>query len=156
MSTGGFEQVEWSPCISTHHLTPLSCSRVTPVLEDWEVERLRQFISRLNIGYSKLYDATNGLYLHVDDRGQLQSTPKDCDAPEMFWTRSGDRCIENYFTGQFLEFELGLFVVAQEDSTCKCKYRRSRFQWHQLQWHSIGPSGWSDTFLISQSYGNIQ
>ena len=74
--------------------------RVTPVLEDWEVEKLRQFINKLHIGYSKLYDATNGLYLHVNDRGQLQSTPKDSDAPEMFWTRSGDKCIENYFTGK--------------------------------------------------------
>ena len=33
-------------------------------------------------------------------------------------------------------------------------YRRSCLQWHWLQWHSIGPSGYSDTsdFPISQSY----
>ena len=30
------------------------------------------------------------------------------------------------------------------------KYRRSCLLWHRLQWHSVGPSGYSDTFLISQ------
>ena len=30
------------------------------------------------------------------------------------------------------------------------KYRRSCLQWHLLQWHSIEPFGYSDTFLISQ------
>ena len=29
-------------------------------------------------------------------------------------------------------------------------YRLPRLQWHRLQWHSIRPSGYSDTFLISQ------
>ena len=32
---------------------------------------------------------------------------------------------------------------------CKSKkYRPPRWQWHRLQWHSIAPSGYNDTFLI--------
>ena len=31
-----------------------------------------------------------------------------------------------------------------------CRYRRSCLRWHWLQWHSIEPFGYSDTFLVSQ------
>ena len=75
-------------------------SRISPVLNQWETEKLRAFIGRLNIGYSKLYDVANQVYLYVNRRGFLQTATDDSGAPWMYWTRSGDNCIENIWTGE--------------------------------------------------------
>ena len=48
------------------------------------------------------------------------------------------------------EVKLGLRTVERVPAFLIWNYRRSRLQWHQLQWHNIGPSGYSDTFLMSQ------
>jgi len=60
-----------------------------------------------NLGYSKLYDSTNEIYLYVNENGRLNSTAESLDDDRMYWTRSLDGTIENKATGLVLSLHDG-------------------------------------------------
>ena len=68
----------------------------------WELLKLKGFLHSRNLGYSKLYDSTNEIYLYVNENGRLNSTAESLDDDRMYWTRSLDGTIENKATGKLI------------------------------------------------------
>ena len=83
------------------------------MLEPWEENELKAFLVERCLGYFRIVDVTNQMYLYVDDNRQLRSTSASGSAfivstqrqvdkgnsDDMYWTRSGDDLIENKNTG---------------------------------------------------------
>ena len=69
-----------------------------------EFQVLIEFLRCLNLGYSKLYDSTNEMYLYVNKDGRLESKSREegemMDDDGMYWTRSFGSIIENKATGK--------------------------------------------------------